>query len=318
MKIHLMLIAACLAGSLAGADVAAVAGDELQKAIPQTITRNADNGVLYSRSELEFLTAGELTGARIAQVSKAAKKENADPVPAIVDFDRQLKEQNIKLIVIPVPPKAAALPLPGTAAGQASQMLAPLYDRLRAEGVDVLDLSVDFIAAGDAAYCKTDAHWSPAGIKIAARKVAEKVPFRGGVDYQGRDKSLTVRGDLAKAAGLEVAETLNVCEVSGNVFAENAPVLLLSDSHGLVFSTGDDMLAEHAGFGEQLALMLHSPIDRMAVKGSASTPVRINLYRKAAKEPQWLKDKKVVLWVFSCREFTQSTNGWVKVPVLKK
>ena len=31
-----------------------------------------------------------------------------------------------------------------------------------------------------------------------------------------------------------------------------------------------------------------------------------------------IKGKKYVIWCFSAREFTESTSGWPKVPVLKK
>ena len=33
---------------------------------------------------------------------------------------------------------------------------------------------------------------------------------------------------------------------------------------------------------------------------------------------EWIKGKKFVIWCFSAREFTESTSGWPKVPVLKK
>ena len=60
------------------------------------------------------------------------------------------------------------------------------------------------------------------------------------------------------------------------------------------------------------------PVDRIGVKGSVSTVVRTNLYRKAAKDAAWIKRKKVVIRCFSAREFTGSTSGWVVVPVTKK
>ena len=54
------------------------------------------------------------------------------------------------------------------------------------------------------------------------------------------------------------------------------------------------------------------------MKYSASAAVHTNLYRKAAKDADWIKGKKFVIWCFSAREFTESTSGWPKVPVLKK
>ena len=95
-------------------------------------------------------------------------------------------------------------------------------------------------------------------------------------------------------------------------------MLLLGDSHTLVFSSGGDMLAEKSGLGENLAAALAMPIERIAVKGSAAAAVRTNLYRKATKDAEWIKGKKFVIWCFSAREFTESTSGWPKVTVLKK
>ena len=40
--------------------------------------------------------------------------------------------------------------------------------------------------------------------------------------------------------------------------------------------------------------------------------------QQAAKDAAWIKGKKVVIWCFSAREFTESTSGWVVVPVTKK
>src|SRR5690606_13037921 len=59
-----------------------------------------------------------------------------------------------------------------------------------------------------------------------------------------------------------------------------SPVLLLADSHGLVFSAGGDMHAEGAGLPEHLAKELGFPVDLVAVKGSGATPARMNLLRR--------------------------------------
>jgi len=51
------------------------------------------------------------------------------------------------------------------------------------------------------------------------------------------------------------------------------------------------------------------------VRGSGATPARINLLRQARANPDYLK-KKLVIWCFTAREFTES-NGWQKVPIVK-
>jgi len=90
---------------------------------------------------------------------------------------------------------------------------------------------------------------------------------------------------------------------------------VLGDSHTLVFSTGGDMYAEAGGFVEQLAYALQLPVERIANRGSASTPPRVSLFRKAASQPEWLHNIRAVVYCFTARELTESLNGWRIVPI---
>lgn len=78
-------------------------------------------------------------------------------------------------------------------------------------------------------------------------------------------------------------------------------MLVLGNGHTLVLSTGDAMLAENAGFCEILAQQPQMPVERIGIKGSAAMTVRINLYRKTVKNPEWLKNKQYIIYVFLCR-----------------
>jgi alginate O-acetyltransferase complex protein AlgJ len=93
-------------------------------------------------------------------------------------------------------------------------------------------------------------------------------------------------------------------------------VLLLGDSHNLIFHEGGDMLATGAGLPDQLALELGFPVDLIGVRGSGATPARVNLLRRARANPDYLRKKKLIIWCFSAREFTES-SGWQKVPVVR-
>ena len=55
----------------------------------------------------------------------------------------------------------------------------------------------------------------------------------------------------------------------------NSPIVLLGDSHNLVFHEGDDMHARGAGLPDQLALELGLPLDVVAVRNSGVTPARV-------------------------------------------
>ena len=72
--------------------------------------------VAVFRGEFRLLSLGRFWGDEAPKVSRSRKPELADPIPAIVDFQKQLKARGIDLLVVPVPPKAAIYPekiLPG-------------------------------------------------------------------------------------------------------------------------------------------------------------------------------------------------------------
>jgi len=96
-----------------------------------------------------------------------------------------------------------------------------------------------------------------------------------------------------------------------------SPVVLLGDSHTLVFHAGADMLASGAGLPDQLLHDLGIPVDLVGVRGSGATPARINFIRRVRGDSTYLAGKKVVIWCFTVREFTES-QGWSVVPLLAK
>jgi alginate O-acetyltransferase complex protein AlgJ len=57
-------------------------------------------------------------------------------------------------------------------------------------------------------------------------------------------------------------------------------------------------------------------VDLIGVRGSGATPARVNLLRLARGDAEYLGKKKLVIWCFAAREFTESA-GWQKVPVVK-
>ncbi len=292
------------------------------------------DGWFFVTAELRTVAAGKFWGADAAKVSRSPKPEAADPLPAILDFNQQLKDRGVALILVPVPPKAeiypekvaADLPAP---AGDFDPALAAFYDELRRDGVDVIDLAPAFRAnkAGEhgPVFCKTDTHWSGAGCVLAAQAIADEVRARlGPINMKGRTyasewKEISVDGDLGSMldAGTKKPgqEKIFVRQLSDAVAPDpNSPVLLLGDSHTLVFH---DFLAERAGLLDQLAADLPFVPDRIAIRGSGATPVRIDLYRRSLREPGYLAKKKVVVWCFTAREFTEAAQGWQKLPVAK-
>src|SRR3979411_1269129 len=112
------------------------------------------DGWLFFSGELRLLSLGRFWGEEATKVSRAHKPELANPVPAILDFQQQLKARGIELVVVPVPPKAAIYPekiVPGfeVRTTDPAPVLHRFYDELRAAGIDVLDLSALFIQNRD-------------------------------------------------------------------------------------------------------------------------------------------------------------------------
>ena len=58
-------------------------------------------------------------------------------------------------------------------------------------------------------------------------------------------------------------------------------------------------------------------VDVLGVRGSGARPARINLYRRGSRDRTYLAAKKLIVWCFAAREFTEA-NGWGKVPVTSK
>ena len=297
------------------------------------------DGWLFFAPELRHVSAGAFWGPRAAEVSRARRPDAADPLPAIVDFHAQLEAAGVELLVVPVPPKSVVYAdrlSPELAVPAPVPRLDPehraFYAQLRDAGVEVLDLTEGLLANRDhpegPVYCRYDTHWSGVGCVLAGREIAAAVRARpwfrdlGGGGYETRWRDAAITGDLThELAEKPPAERLRLREVRRadapwrTAAADpDSPIVLLGDSHNLVFHAGGDMHATGAGLPEQLAFELGAPVDLVAVRGAASTAARVNLFRRAQRDPGYWRGKRLVVWCFSAREFTEG-DGWPIVPI---
>jgi hypothetical protein len=246
------------------------------------------------------------------------------PLEAIVDFDQQLKSLNVRLILVPVPPKTAIHPeffdsRLKNAGVQTTE--ATFYDDLRAKGVEVLDLAPEFANAKSKGplYCARDTHWNGSGIAVAAQKLG--AILQGGsqkaLALDAKEETVEIQGDLD---GEKENVLLRVVRPRGQTVRlepdRTSPVLVLGDSHVLVFHEGGDMHATGAGLPDQLAFELGAPVDVLGVRGSGATSARVSLARRARAKPNYLTGKKVIIWCFGARELTQA-DTWKMVPLMK-
>ena len=294
-------------------------------------------GWLFLTAELRHLGLGPFWGKDAKAVSRAANSDAADPLPAILDFNAQLKRAGIELILLPVPPKAALYAEkvldqapPPEGKPRADEATAEFARLCTEQGIKVLDPGPAFRRARDAEttplYCRTDSHWSGRGCVVAAELLSKDVrtrPWFASVPkrtWKGEWREAEIRGDLVDLVETQPAsEKIRlrfVIDGGGAAPADwrESPVLLLGDSHTLVFHAGEDLHGTGAGLADQLALELGFPVDVVGVRGSGATPARINLLRRKDN----LAGKKLVIWCFSAREFTEATGGWRLVPVLSK
>jgi len=257
-------------------------------------------------------------------------------LPAILDFNEQLKKAGIDLLVVPVPAKAAIYPemidsgMANTEAARLDSADAEFIGVLKQNGVNVLDLTPAFLEYRKdhpdmLLYSKQDTHWSGAGIGVASDIVADlvkKESWYAGVpktQFSSQTAPVKVKGDLVQylagaQPGPEDITLTTVKDASGAPVqsSRQSPLVLLGDSHNLIYSIGGEMLATSSGFPENLAAKIGFAPDVVGVMGSGATPARINLARRADN----MAGKKMVVWCFTVREFTEG-NGWAKVPVIK-
>ena len=120
----------------------------------------------------------------------------------------------------------------------------------------------------------------------------------------------------------EKVQVQTITDESGQPLQPNltSPVLLLGDSHTLVFSEPESFHCDGVGLFDQLSYQLGGPIDLEGSAGGGLVTARLNLYRKVVANPTYWQGKRAVVWVFSAREITQSTfrKGFISVPIEKK
>jgi hypothetical protein len=301
-------------------------------------TVSGRDGWMFFVPELRALSIGPFWGEQAIKVSRASKTDYADPLPAITDFNDQLRKAGIELIVVPVPAKAAvyseAISMAVKAADGSPPRLDPFqqefYRLLTDNGVTVLDLMPLYLShrhdKEELLYCKTDTHWSGRGLALAAQTIVNHMRDRPWLKdvpkakFASQVREVEISGDLARMLDEKnpARETLSLTFVgAGNNLTpiepdRDSPVLLIGDSHTLVFHD-PTLHARGAGLPDHLAHQLGFAVDLIGVRGSGATTTRVEVLRRRDN----LKGKKVVVWCFSFREFTESFTGWRKVPVIR-
>ena len=297
------------------------------------LVKNADNSSVIKGTDGWFFLKEELV--HIGSGKFWGEGSGADPLEAILAYNTLLAEKGITLYLMPVPPKALVYAdnlgegIDKTASTEQIAMYEDFYSLLREGGVKVIDLLPALMARREQSnvYCKTDTHFSAAGVELfseAAATAIQQADWYNGVakkEYSESVHPVAIHGDLAQMMGMnDLQESLDLSFVKvqesgqSEVSDSSSPVILLGDSHTLVFNAGGDLHAKGAGLFDHLSARLGFPVVLLGVRGSGVTPARIKLYQRSKKDASYLKGKKAVIWCFAGRDFTV-TGGWRKIPV---
>ena len=204
------------------------------------------NGWLFFSGDYEYLINPGFLRPEVLH-KRELKGIQPDPCKAIADFDRQLKARGIKLILVPVPnkPMICSNALNGKPAPLQNPSFAEFKKRMEADGIIVVDLTDDFAEmrrSGVEPFLKTDTHWTVAGMKLAAKRLAAATSGKVLEPRPQNTARITNLGDIAVMLKLPNCkryfpeETVTVADY-GNRTVRDSEILLLGDSFANIYSS---------------------------------------------------------------------------------
>ena len=302
------------------------------------LLHDAGDKALFGRDGWFFYRPGVEYVTRRPPAVQRSREPAAIPCPPFSTFEINWRSAAFAWSCFPCRTKRAFIPnnsppeplaAPVSCAGQTRSLL----DRARAAGVEVIDMFGAFARAkrldspgAEPLYLAQDSHWSPAGVRQAARWVADWLVARGWVE-RGVAESQVSRVPLARLG--DVLRMLQSPQIESGLQPESmtcekvlpgsgastrdadndaAQVLILGDSFLRIFQNDEP---GSAGFISHLAKELKQPVASIVSDGGASTMVRQELYRR----PRLLTGKKVVIWEFVERDIRFGTEGWQIIPL---
>ncbi|MBP5233633.1 MAG: hypothetical protein J6333_09520 [Planctomycetes bacterium] len=239
------------------------------------------------------------------------KGAQPDPARAILDFHRQLQDRGIRLLLLPVPvkPMLYADKLGGDPAPLQNPSFVEFKKRMEADGIAVIDLVEGFAAMradGREPYLKTDTHWTPLAMQLAAKKIAKAL--RGDVASPAPETiPATNLGDIAAMLRLPhceryfPAETVAVADYRCPPRRESE-YLLLGDSFANIYSLKAMNWGENGGLAEALGAYLGAPVDAILRNDAGAHATRQLLAQELKRGRDRLAGKKAVVYEFAIRE----------------
>ena len=301
------------------------------------ILQEAGDKALVGREDWMFYKPGVRYLTERPAVPTPGSPPN-DPRAAIVDFRDQLARRGIRLLVMIAPNKESIYPQMLTRRAEPGQVVMgsqtrQLLDDLQTARVDVVDLFQVFRAAQRSPtaaataplYLVQDSHWSPAGVEVAAKAVAQQILSagwipRGTVAYERKPAPVRRLGDVIRMLQVpQIERDITPEDIAcQQIIRQDIQSPYRDDPHAKVLILGDSFLRiyeqdepQSAGFLAHLAYELGQPVTSLVNDGGASTLVRQELHRR----PRLLDHKQLVIWEFVERDIRFGTEGWQPVPL---
>lgn len=293
------------------------------------------DGWLFYRKDIDSLTGRgflepEVLVRRAASGSEINAPPQPDPLRAIIDFRDQLAQRGIALIMMPVPVKPSIYPERHSAryegrTGAVQNPSFPVFlERLAQEQIACFDAAPLLVQAKAAPaakplYLETDTHWTPAGMELAAKALAELARKTVGLPpatdrFTATAEEVTNSGDVATMLKFPsewkvfMPQTVTARQVTDGRQPwrpdTKAEVLLLGDSFTNIFSLAPMGWGQSAGLAEHLSLALGLPIDSITRNDAGSYATREMLAKELQRGDDRLAGKKLVIWQFASRELS--------------
>jgi alginate O-acetyltransferase complex protein AlgJ len=276
-------------------------------------------GWLFFEPDVRHVSGRGFLEAAGRRQSEAARER--DPVPAILDFKKQLAARGIALVIVPTPVKPAVQPemlWAGANGAMENASFEQFKLRLEAGGVLVFDPTAT-IVEGTERFLATDTHWRPEAMERAGVGLAEFVgrrvalPQSLGIEYRREEERVRGRGDLAAllhwspAREFEEVTIRPVIEPDGRRWAPrgDAEILWLGDSFSNIYAAGPMGWGADAGLVEQFSFSLGRPVDAIRRNDNGAHATRQMLADALARGEDRLAGKKMVVWQFANRELSQ-------------
>jgi alginate O-acetyltransferase complex protein AlgJ len=278
----------------------------------------------------------DLLAARAAAGSEWQEPPQPDPRRAILDFQGQLKQRGIELVVVIAPAKGTVHPEKFTDryAERDMPVQNPSHEELVATlqqaGVRVID-AADLLmkarrrdgkpaAAGPPQFLETDTHWRPDAMELVAAEIAQAARDLAPSELQSgvyARNTLEVRnlGDVAEMLQLpdgqqfffpQAVTIQPVADADGKPWQADirGDVLLLGDSYSNIYSEPLMGWGSAAGLGAQLSYHLQRPVDALVQNDSGAFKTRRMLVRRWRRGEDHLAGKRLVVWEFAARELS--------------